>query len=174
MNNVGILGHRGTAVDVDPVAWDEGLFVNLTSMMRMARFRTPYMARARRGLIVNVSSIAGLEGGYPDLLYPTSKGAIVQMTRAMAAQHGADGIRVNALAPGMVYTPMVAGGMDAETRQARTAQSLLGVEGTAWDVAFAALFLASDDARWITGVVLPVDGGVTAHVSYTRPAHDVS
>ena len=121
------------------------------------------------GSIINVSSIAGLEGGYPDLLYPTSKGAIIQMTRAMAAQHGADGIRVNALAPGMVYTPMVAGGMDARTRQERKAQSLLGIEGTAWDVALAALFLASDDSRWVTGVVLPVDGGVTAaHVVYQR------
>ena len=169
MNNVGILGPKGTAVEVDLAAWDAGLSVNLTSMMLMARFCVPHMARARAGSIINVSSIAGLEGGYPDLLYPTSKGAIIQMTRAMAAQHGADGIRVNALAPGMVYTPMVAGGMDARTRQERRAQSLLGIEGTAWDVALAALFLASDDSRWVTGVVLPVDGGVTAaHVVYQR------
>ena len=108
MNNVGILGPEGTAVEVDLAAWDAGLAVNLTSMMLMARFCVPHMARGRAGSIINVSSIAGLEGGYPDLLYPTSKGAIIQMTRAMAAQHGADGIRVNALAPGMVYTPMVA------------------------------------------------------------------
>ena len=136
--------------------------VNLKSMMLMAKFCIPHMTRARRGSIINVSSIAGLEGGYPHLLYPTTKGAIVQLTRAMAAQHGADGIRVNALAPGMVYTPMVAGELDAETRRQRTAQSSLKTEGTAWDVALAALFLAGDDSRWITGIVLPVDGGASA------------
>lgn len=168
MNNVGILGPAGTAVEVDPEAWDLGMAINVKSMVLMARCCIPHMARRRSGSIINVASIAGIQGGHPDLLYPTTKGAIVQMTRAMAAQHGADGIRVNCIAPGMVYTPMVAGGMTAEMRERRRLQSLLQTEGTAWDVAMAALFLASDDARWITGIVLPVDGGVTAGAPATR------
>jgi NAD(P)-dependent dehydrogenase (short-subunit alcohol dehydrogenase family) len=168
MNNVGILGPAGTAVEVDPDAWDLGMAINVKSMVLMARCCIPHMARRRSGSIINVASIAGIQGGHPDLLYPTTKGAIVQMTRAMAAQHGADGIRVNCIAPGMVYTPMVAGGMTAEMRERRRLQTLLQTEGTAWDVAMAALFLASDDARWITGIVLPVDGGVTAGAPAAR------
>jgi NAD(P)-dependent dehydrogenase (short-subunit alcohol dehydrogenase family) len=162
VNNVGVLGPRGTAVDVDPDEWDHGMRVNVTSMMLMAKHCIPHMLEAGGGSIVNVSSIAGLEGGHPDLLYPTSKGAIVQMTRAMAAHHGPSGIRVNCIAPGLVYTPMVAGVLDEAAREARRLQSPLEVEGTAWDVAMTALFLASDESRWITGAVLPVDGGASA------------
>ena len=162
MNNVGILGPRGTAVEVDLDEWDRGLRVNVTSMMLMARFCIPHMVEAGGGSIINVSSTAGLEGGHPDLLYPTSKGAVVQMTRAMAAHHGPSGIRVNCVAPGLVYTPMVAGSLDEGARESRRLQSLLGVEGTAWDVAMAALFLAGDESRWVTGAVLTVDGGSSA------------
>jgi NAD(P)-dependent dehydrogenase (short-subunit alcohol dehydrogenase family) len=162
VNNVGVLGPPGTAVEVDPDEWDLGMRVNVKSMMLMAKHCIPHMVEAGGGSIVNVSSIAGLQGGHPDLLYPTSKGAIVQMTRAMAAHHGAAGIRVNCIAPGLVYTPMVAGGLDEAAREARRLQSPLGVEGTAWDVATTALFLASDESRWITGAVLPVDGGASA------------
>jgi NAD(P)-dependent dehydrogenase (short-subunit alcohol dehydrogenase family) len=85
----------------------------------------------------------------------------------MAAHHGRDGIRVNCVAPGMVFTPMVASrGMTPELREARRRRSLLQVEGTAWDIAAAIAFLASDQARWITGVVLPVDAGATAGNAY--------
>lgn len=162
MNNVGILGARGTAVEVDLSEWNQSMTVNVTSMMLMAKHCIPYMVERGSGSIINVSSIAGLEGGHPDLLYPTSKGAVIQLTRAMAAHHGAQGVRVNCIAPGLVYTPMVSDGMTRETRDARRMQSLLGTEGTAWDVANAALFLASEESRWITGVVLPVDAGTVA------------
>ena len=85
------------------------------------------------------------------------------MTRAMAAHHGSEGIRVNCVAPGMVYTPMVYGrGMSPAMREARREGSLLKTEGTGWDVGSASCFLASDEARWITGVILPVDAGATA------------
>jgi NAD(P)-dependent dehydrogenase (short-subunit alcohol dehydrogenase family) len=81
----------------------------------------------------------------------------------MAAHHAADGIRVNAVAPGMVYTPMVyAGGMSEDVRAARRNRSLLKVEGTGWDVGNAVLYLVSDEARWVTGIVLPVDAGASA------------
>ena len=96
-------------------------------------------------------------------MYTASKGAVVQMTRAMAAHHARQGIRVNCVAPGMVYTPMVyADGMQPQQREARRMRSLLQTEGSGWDIGYAVLFLASDEARWITGVVLPVDAGATA------------
>jgi len=94
--------------------------------------------------------------------YSTSKGAIVALTRAMAVDHGPDGIRVNCVVPGPVYTPMVSSaGMSEELRERRRLASVLQIEGTAWDIANAVLFLVSDESRYITGVTLLVDGGVT-------------
>jgi NAD(P)-dependent dehydrogenase (short-subunit alcohol dehydrogenase family) len=163
VNNVGVGGPLGTALDVDMAEWDQAMAVNLSSMVLMARACLPGMIDKGAGSIVNISSIAGLMGGHPGLLYPTSKGAIVQMTRAMATHHGRDGVRVNCICPGMVYTPLVyAQGMSVEMRESRKNRSLLQVEGTGWDVGNAVAFLASDAARWITGVVLPVDAGVTS------------
>jgi NAD(P)-dependent dehydrogenase (short-subunit alcohol dehydrogenase family) len=163
VNNVGVLGPKGTAETVDPEAWDAAMRLNVASMMLMAKFAIPAMRAVGGGAIVNIASFAGLFGGHPNLLYPTSKGAVVNMTRAMAAQHAAERIRVNCVAPGMVYTPMVQeAGMTPEMREARRERSLLKVEGDGWDVGFAVLYLASDEARWVTGVVLPVDAGASA------------
>lgn len=163
VNNVGIGGPPGDATALDIEAWDSAMRVNVTSMMLMARHAVPVMAAQGKGAIVNLASVAGLLGSYTGLLYQTSKGAVVNMTRGMATQHAAQGIRANCVAPGMVYTPMVyAGGMSAEVREARRKRSLLRTEGSGWDVGEAVVFLASDAARWITGAVLPVDAGTTA------------
>jgi len=163
INNVGIGGPPGTVVDVDIEAFDRAMRVNLTSMVIMAKYAIPQMLKNGAGSIVNIASVAGMIGGHPNILYPASKGAVVQLTRAMASQHGREGIRVNCIAPGMVYTPMVySRGMSPEMREARRKRSLLQVEGSGWDVGNACLFLASDEARWITGVLLPVDAGATA------------
>ena len=163
VNNVGISGPAGDATVLDLEAWDHGMAVNVKSVVLMARHAVPKMRKQGAGAIVNLASIAGLQGGHPGLLYATTKGAIVQMTRAMAAHHGGDLIRVNAVAPGYVYTPMVASrGMSDELRHQRATAGLLKTEGTAWDVAEAACFLASNAARWITGVTLPVDAGRSA------------
>lgn len=175
LNGVGIGGAPGTAVDVDMAAWARGMEVNVGSMVMMAKYAIPAMERndaawGYRGCIVNMSSVAGLKGGTPHLLYPTSKGAIVNLTRAMAAHHAPQGIRVNCVCPGMVYTPMMfAGGMTDEARQARRNRSLLKTEGNGWDVGCAVRFLAGPEARWLTGVILPVDAGVTAAVGTDIP-----
>lgn len=172
VNNVGIIGAPGTAADVDLDAWRVGLDVNITSGMLMLRACLPHLVRAEHGAsVVNLSSVAGMRGGHPYLLYPTAKAAIINMTRSMAFHHGPDGVRVNAVAPGMVETPMVGGAdMPAEVRRQRSAASPLGTPGTAWDVAKAILFLLSDDARWISGTLLPVDAGLTS--SAPRPPVD--
>jgi NAD(P)-dependent dehydrogenase (short-subunit alcohol dehydrogenase family) len=159
-NNVGI-GGRGSVVEMDETQWEQIMKVNVTSMMLTSKHAIPAMIRSGGGAIVNISSISALR---PRGLtaYSTSKGAVIALTRAMAIDHAAHGIRVNCIAPGPVYTPMVyAGGMSDDLRQRRRQASPLGIEGTGWDIGYAALFLASDEARYITGVVLPVDGGVT-------------
>lgn len=162
-NNVGI-GGSGSVVQVDEDLWDRVMQVNVKSMMLTSKFAIPAMIAGGGGAIVNISSIAAARprGLTP---YSTSKGAVEALTKAMAVDHARDGIRVNAIQPGPVYTPMVyAGGMSEELRERRRKSSLLGIEGTAWDVGNAALFLASDEARYITGHVLPVDGGLTLQV----------
>ncbi len=159
-NNVGI-GGSGTVVDVDESDWDQIMRVNVKSMMLMSRHVIPVMAASGGGAITNVSSISSIRprGLTP---YTTSKGAVNALTQAMAVDHAPQGIRVNAILPGPVYTPMVASsGMTDEQRAQRARASPLGLEGTAWDVAWAAVYLASPEARWVTGQLLCVDGGVT-------------
>jgi NAD(P)-dependent dehydrogenase (short-subunit alcohol dehydrogenase family) len=171
VNNVGIVGPPGTAETVDLEAWDRAMRVNVDSMVIATRHVLPSMRTAGGGSVINISSISGMGGGYPGLFYATSKGTIINLTKSMAAHHGADGIRVNTVAPGQVLTPRIeARGLSPEMRAARNAVSVLGVEGTGWDPAYAVLFLASPAARWITGVVLPVDGGVTGVLPLASPA----
>jgi NAD(P)-dependent dehydrogenase (short-subunit alcohol dehydrogenase family) len=160
-NNVGI-GGRGTVVDGDPEVWRRVLQVNVEAMFLVSRHVIPAMIRtAGRGAIVNISSISALRP-YGLTPYAASKGAVISLTRAMATDHAKDGIRVNCVAPGPVYTPMVyARGMSPELREKRRSASLLKIEGTGWDVGHAVRFLLSDHARYITGQVLVVDGGVT-------------
>jgi NAD(P)-dependent dehydrogenase (short-subunit alcohol dehydrogenase family) len=135
--------------------------VNVTSMMLMSKYVIPVMAAGGGGAIVNISSISAIR---PRGLtaYSTSKGAVMALTQAMAIDHARQGIRVNCILPGPVFTPMVeSGGMTPEQRTLRTKASPLGIEGTGWDVGWAAVFLASPEARWVTGQLLCVDGGVT-------------
>lgn len=95
VNNVGVNGAKGTVVEVDLAEWTQDLLVNVTTMMLMAKFAVPAMAAEGGRAIVNIASVAGLRGGTPDLLYPTSKGAVVNMTSAMAVHHAPQNIRVN-------------------------------------------------------------------------------
>jgi NAD(P)-dependent dehydrogenase (short-subunit alcohol dehydrogenase family) len=136
--------------------------INVETMYLAARHAIPAMVEtAGGGAIVNISSISALR---PRGLtaYTTSKGAVIALTRAMAVDHGKDGIRVNCVAPGPMYTPMVyARGMSPEAREQRRRASVLGLEGTGWDIGRAVRFLLSSDARFITGQTLVVDGGAT-------------
>jgi len=174
-NCVGIGGASGTAVEVDMELWAKGLEVNISTMVLMSKYAIPEMMKNDRsmgytGSIINMASVAGLMGGTPHLLYPTSKGAIVNMTRAMAAHHAPAGIRVNCVCPGMVYTPMMyAKGMSEEAREARKNRNLLKTEGNGWDVGAAVRFLAGDESRWMTGIVLPIDAGATAAIGTELP-----
>jgi NAD(P)-dependent dehydrogenase (short-subunit alcohol dehydrogenase family) len=166
-NNVGI-GSRGSVVDEPEETWRRVMQVNVESMFLAAKHAIPAMRRAGGGAIVNVSSISALR---PRGLttYSVSKGAVIALTQAMAVDHGPEGIRVNCVAPGPVYTPMVyQRGMSDRARERRRNASLLKIEGTGWDIGHAVRYLLSDYARYVTGHVLVVDGGTTV----TAPERD--
>jgi NAD(P)-dependent dehydrogenase (short-subunit alcohol dehydrogenase family) len=160
-NNVGI-GSKGSVVDESEETWARVMHVNVDSMFLACKHAIPAMIRtAGGGAIVNVSSISALR---PRGLtaYTVSKGAVIALTKAIAVDHGADGIRANCVAPGPVYTPMVyARGMTEAARDTRRRASVLKREGTGWDIGSAVRFLLSEQARYITGQVLVVDGGAT-------------
>ena len=160
-NNVGI-GSKGTVVDETEESWTRVMHVNVDSMFLVCKHAIPAMIRtAGGGSIVNISSISALR---PRGLtaYTVSKGAVIALTKAIAVDHGPEGIRANCIAPGPVYTPMVyARGMTEQARDTRRQASVLKREGTGWDIGSAARFLLSDQARYITGQTLVVDGGAT-------------
>ena len=166
-NNVGI-SQRGTVVEVSEEDWDRVMTVNLKTMVLAGKAVIPRMIESGGGSIINISSIAGLRA-HMSTPYTASKAGVIGLTISMAADHAQDNIRVNAIAPGLVYTPMVAPRMDDDLRQYRRNSAPMQVEGTGWDIGYAALFLASDEARWITGIVLPVDArAVRSAPGYVR------
>lgn len=168
-NNVGIV-ELGGPVEASEEGWDRVTAVNLKSMFLTCKYAIPQMQRQGKGAIVNIASIAGIRWlGVPYISYSATKAAIIQFTRSVALQHARDGIRANSILPGLMNTPMVhasiveAYGNTADDMvKKRDAQCPMGHMGEAWDVAYAALFLASDEAKYITGTELVVDGGLTA------------
>ena len=161
LDNIIGIAHAGSVVEDSEDRWDNLMKVNITPMFLASKHAIPAMKETGGGAIVNISSISALR---PRGLtaYSTSKGAVIALTRAMAVDHAADRIRVNCVAPGPVYTPMVyANGMSRQARERRRLSSLLEIEGSGWDIGHAVMFLASEWARFVTGQVLVVDGGVT-------------
>ena len=165
-NNVGRSeGDRATP-DLDVVIWDKLLAMNLKGMWMTIKHILPVMREQNSGSIINVSSTASISI-CETVTYKTSKGAINTMTQHLAMENARYGVRANAILPGLMDTPMAIERRAREqkverdvVRKARDAKvPLLGKMGSAWDVANAALFLASDEAQYITGVLLPVDGG---------------
>jgi len=170
-NNVGI-AHVGGVVDVLEDDWDRVLAINLKGAYLAMRYTIPIMREQGGGAIINVSSIASIRHtGVSYATYSASKAALNHLTRTTAVDHARDGIRVNAILPGLMKTPMVeqsaglagayAEGDVEEMWRRRAEQVPMGRMGDAWDVANAALYLASDEARYVTGVELVVDGGIT-------------
>jgi len=161
VNNVGIRG-VGSVVDINESQFKKVLDVNLNSMVFMSKYAIKRMAENREGSIINMSSFVAMRsGGFGAAVpYALSKAGVIALTQQMCHDHGQDGIRVNCIAPGHVYTPMVADHLNPKQRELRRKAAPLQTEGTAWDIALAALFLASDESRWITGVTLPVDAGL--------------
>ena len=174
-NNVGI-AEMGDMVEVTEAEWDRVFAVNLKSAFLAMKHVIPVMQRQGGGSIINISSIASIRHlGISYVTYGASKAAMNQMTRTTAVQFARDHIRVNAILPGLMKTPMVqhsaglaasyaAGDVEAMWR-ARDAQVPMGHMGDAWDVANAALFLASDESKYVTGIELVVDGGITCKAS---------
>jgi NAD(P)-dependent dehydrogenase (short-subunit alcohol dehydrogenase family) len=165
VNNIGF-AVAGNVVDTSEADWDRVLDLSLRTAFLSSKYAVPVMAAQGKGAIVNVGSISGFRGGNY-VGYSAAKGGIHALTVDMAYSHGRQGIRVNAIAPGHITTPLMysTSGLTPETEfrmKLANASGLLGTEGNGWDVAWAAAFLASDEARWITGVVLPVDSGVMA------------
>lgn len=164
-NNVGITV-MGDPVELSEQDWQRSLDINLSSAFLTCKHVLPAMLAQESGAIVNISSLASLQiNQYPYFAYQTAKAGLNHFTRALAVRYAPRGIRANAVLPGVMDTPLIyqqiAGNFeDVEAmRKARHAASPMGRMGTAWDVANAAAFLASDEAAYITGVVLPVDGG---------------
>ncbi len=167
VNSAGILG-TGTAEDTSLEQWHRVLDVNLTGVFLGCRAAVPHMRRSGGGAIVNLSSFAGLRGLVGMVSYATSKGGVITLTQSLAKDHAAEGIRVNAVCPGSVNTPMIAAVLaasdDPEARRARTIEGYL-IErlGEPAEIAATIAYLASEDASFITGQALSVDGGRTIH-----------
>jgi len=170
VNNVG--GSRaGGAVELSLEGWDGQLRTNLTSAFLACKYVIPVMRRGGGGAIVNTASCSGLRWtGAAQVGYASAKAAVIQLSRVTAVQYGPEGIRVNTVVPGQLHTPMVearlagqrAGGDVEKLLAQRQARIPLGFMGDGRDTAYAALFLASDEARFVTGTEIVVDGGMTA------------
>ncbi len=160
-NNVGI-GGPGTVTDVTERVWDDAINVNLKGTMWCCKHAIPHMLDSGGGSIINVSTVAAVrgmrrrDGGFA--AYSASKAGVVGLTLSVAADYASQGIRANALIVGMVNTPMLSN-LGEEAREKRRLAVPMKTEGTGWDVGWAAVYLASDEARWVTGASIPIDGG---------------
>jgi NAD(P)-dependent dehydrogenase (short-subunit alcohol dehydrogenase family) len=170
-NNVGIV-EVGGPVETTEESWGRVNDVNLKSMFLTCKHVLPHMERQGKGAIVNIASVSGIRWlGVPYISYAATKAGIIQFTRVIALQYARSGIRANSIPPGMMNTPMVHtpeviaayGGSAEETVRRPDEQCPMGRMGDAWDVAYAALFLASDEAKYITGTEPVVDGGLTVN-----------
>ena len=169
-NNVGIGGRLSTPETIDLADWHRVFETNLTSALLCCRSCIPRMRASGGGAIINVSSLAGVIGlsGSPGAVaYATTKAGLQGFTLSIAADYAAENIRANCLLVGTVNTPMVSR-LGADALERRRMAVPLQTEGTGWDVGHAAVYLASDEARWVTGVMLPIDGGFLAIRQWPR------
>jgi meso-butanediol dehydrogenase/(S,S)-butanediol dehydrogenase/diacetyl reductase len=161
-NNAGI-GAYGQTPDLDPEVWKNVIETDLSSVFYGCRASIPHLRRAGGGSIINTASISGMRGDYGLGAYNAAKGGVVNYTRSLAIDHAREGIRVNAVCPGPVETALTTGLQSLEGYLAGVAELIpMGRMGKAEEVASVALFLACDDSAYVTGAMIPVDGGVTA------------
>src|SRR4030066_109577 len=170
LHNKGGIGVLGGRVETSEETWDRVMAINLKSMFLTCKYALPHMEKQGGGVIINISSIAAIRyTGIPYITYYTTKAGILGFTQGIALQYAEKNIRANAILPGLMNTPMIveplkgvygAGDVD-KMIEIRNKQCPTGKMGDAWDVAHAALFLASDEAKYITGAQLIVDGGLT-------------
>jgi meso-butanediol dehydrogenase/(S,S)-butanediol dehydrogenase/diacetyl reductase len=161
-NNAGIGGY-GKTPDIDPEIWRAILEVDLFAVFYACRAAIPQLRAAGGGCIVNTASVSGMRGDYGLAAYNAAKGGVVNYTRALAIDHACENIRVNAVCPGVIATPLAAPLLSsAKIRAAYEAVIPLGRAGRAEEIAGVVAFLASDDASYLTGAIIPVDGGITA------------
>jgi len=166
LNNAGIL-HVGNAEQLTEDQWDETFNVNVRGVWLLSRAALPHIRKAGGGSIINMASTLGLVGAPNRAAYAPSKGAVVQLTKSMAIDHGHEKIRVNAICPSFVETELTEGLLgktsDPEAiRRQRTAAHPIGRLGQPEDIAGLAVYLASDESSWVTGAIMPVDGGYVA------------
>jgi NAD(P)-dependent dehydrogenase (short-subunit alcohol dehydrogenase family) len=169
-NNVGIVDIGGPE-EITEANWSKLFDVNVKSIFLSCKHVLPHMVRQGAGSIINISSIASRRYAYACASYAASKGAVNQFTQNMAIQYARHGVRANCVLPGMIDTPHIRdqvtgayGGDADEMIRVRNASCPTGEMGTPWDVAYASLFLASDEARYITGSELVVDGGLSCRI----------
>jgi NAD(P)-dependent dehydrogenase (short-subunit alcohol dehydrogenase family) len=166
INNAGVL-HIGNAEQITEDQWDHTFNVNVRAVWLMSRAVLPHMRNTRGGSIVNMASTLGVVGARNRAAYAPSKGAVVLLTKSMAIDYGHENIRVNAICPSFVETDLTAAVISqaadpAAIRRERTAAHPIGRLGRPEDIAGMAVYLASDESSWVTGAILPVDGGYLA------------
>jgi NAD(P)-dependent dehydrogenase (short-subunit alcohol dehydrogenase family) len=166
LNNAGIL-HTGNAEQITEEQWDQTFNVNVRAVWLLSRAALPHMRNAGGGSIINIASTLGIVGARNRAAYAPSKGAVVLLTKSMAVDHGHENIRVNAICPSFVESELTAAVLAKASdpdivRRERTAAHPIGRLGQPEDIAGLAVYLASDESSWMTGAILPVDGGYLA------------
>jgi meso-butanediol dehydrogenase/(S,S)-butanediol dehydrogenase/diacetyl reductase len=157
------VGSGGTVMDTDEAYWDRVVDLDLKGVYLASKYALPAMLRQGGGAVVHIASIGGLRGDWGGASFSAAKGAVINLTRHMAVAHAAQGIRVNCICPGVIETPLTEAWLsDPSTRAGVLARHPIGRLGEAEDVAAAVAFLASDEAGFVTGAILAVDGGALA------------
>lgn len=172
VNNLGRGGGTGALPDISHDDWRTVFAVNLDSCFAVTKAALPHLLRAEAPSVLNIASLAGLRA-HGSGAYGASKAAMIQFTAELAVTYGRHGLRANAIAPGHIFTSAVSH-VDDEARRRRRDIAPLGIAGDAWDVAQAALFLCGDEARFVTGTCLPVDGGAGVIAPLTAAQHLIS
>jgi NAD(P)-dependent dehydrogenase (short-subunit alcohol dehydrogenase family) len=164
VNNAAIGAFGKVLHETDDATWDEVMDINLTGVFRMTRAAVPAMLKAGGGSIVNLSSVGGLVGFWGSAAYGTTKGGLNTFTRCVAMDYAGQGIRCNAVCPGLVDTPMAASLLNNPTMKAEALAAYpISRVGTPEEIANLILYLASDESSWVTGSLFTIDGGLTAH-----------